>query len=154
MGLVYYSYKYTLTYSQGFQSLYLLPPKWWSGGLIYFSENLCSSDLRQTGILGGNGTLSVGDFFQVGLENSLYIYKTSEYETQTKKIIFIVISTISHFWFSTLATSLYSVFVSLSSMVYSSPPETFFGGLTIFLYLVGRGCEKLKFLGDLLYWGT
>ena len=101
-----------------------------------------------------NGTLSVGDFFQVGHENPLYVYKTSEYETQAKKIIFIVISTISHFWFSTLATPLYSVFVSLSSMVYSSPPETFFGGLTICLYLVGRGCEKLKFLGDLLYWGT
>ena len=143
MGLVYYGYKYTLTYSQGFQSLHLLPPKWWSGGLIYFSENLCSSDLRQTGILGGNGTLSVGDFFQVGLENSLYIYKTSEYETQTKKIIFIVISTISHFWFPTLTTSLYSVFVSLSSMVYTSPPEIFFGGLTIFFCILLVGAVKI-----------
>ena len=111
--------------------------------MIYFSENLCSSDLRQTGILGGNGTLSVGDFFQVGLENSLYIYKTSEYETQTKKIIFIVISTISHFWFPTLTTSLYSVFVSLSSMVYTSPPEIFFGGLTIFFCILLVGAVKI-----------
>ena len=50
----------------------------------------------------GIGTLGGGDSFEVRLENSLY--KNSEYESQTKKMIQIVISRISHVWFPTLTT--------------------------------------------------
>ena len=59
----------------------------------------------------GIGTLGGGDSFEVGLQNS--VYKNSEYESQTKKMIQIVISTISHVWFPTLTTFWQSVFVSL-----------------------------------------
>ena len=71
-----------------------------------------------------------------------------------KKIIPIVISTISHFWSPTLTNFWYSVFVSLFSMVYtpSYPQICFFGGLIFFLCLVARDWEDFKFLEDLLYW--
>ena len=54
----------------------------------------------------GIRTLGGGDIFQVVLENSLY--KKSEYESQTKKIIPFVNSTVCHFSFPT-------------SQVYGSP---------------------------------
>ena len=64
----------------------------------------------------GIGTLSVDDFFQVGLEIPNWNF---EYESQTKKMILIVISAISHFSSSTLKTYWKPVIVSLFSVVYT-----------------------------------
>ena len=83
--------------------------------------------------------------------------KNNKCKLQAKKKISIVISTTSHFWSPTLTSLWWSVFVSLISMVYSPPyPQIFFlwEGLNFFLYLVARGWEYFKFLGDLLYWGA
>ena len=52
------------------------------------------------------GFLDEGGFFQVGLENSIHIQKIEKMNLkQKKKMIPIVISTISHFWSPTLTTS-------------------------------------------------
>ena len=73
---------------------------------------------------------------------------------KNKKMIPIVISIISHFWPPTLTTSWYSVFVSLFSMAYTPHSQIFFlWGKKKNSYLVARGWENFKFLGDLLYWG-
>ena len=63
-------------------------------------------------------TLGGGDFFQMGLENSLYKKKNTNLK---QKMTLIVISAIYHFWSSTLTTFWYSVFASLFSMVYTPP---------------------------------
>ena len=42
-------------------------------GLSHFSEDLYSRNLGQFRILDGNWFFGWGDFFQVGLENSLYM---------------------------------------------------------------------------------
>ena len=54
----------------------------------------------------GIGTLDGGEFFQVGLENSLYkkIVNANLKRKKKKKKIPIVISTISHFWSPTQKT--------------------------------------------------
>ena len=57
-------------------------------------------DLRQIGILGG--TLGGGIFFRRDVKT--LCIKNSEYKSETKKMIPIVISTISHFWSPTLTT--------------------------------------------------
>ena len=119
------------------------------GGEIEPFSGLYSRYLGQIAILGGNCTLGVG-WAQEGI---FFTYiKNSEYESQTKKIIQIVISTISHFWSPNLTTFWQSVFVSLFCMVYTPPsPTNIFFVLLFFLYLVARGWENFKFLGDHLY---
>ena len=81
--------------------------------------------------------------------------KNREYKSQAKKVVLILISTISHFW---SPNNFLVVFVSLFSMV-DTPHywQIFFGGggrgLNFFSRLVARDWEDLKFLGDLLYLG-
>ena len=74
----------------------------------------------------GIGTLGGDDvFFKWDLKTPCV--KNSEYKSQAKETIPIVISTISHFWFPTLTNLWQSVFVSLFSMVYTlSYPQIFF----------------------------
>ena len=95
-------------------------------------------------------------FFQVRLENSIYI-KNSEYESQKKKKekkILIEISTIFHFWSPTLTSSWQSVFVSLFAMVYTPlprplpHPQICFCGAKFFFHVLQLGAEKISnFLG-------
>ena len=74
----------------------------------------------------GIGTLDGGDFFRRELKTPCI--KNSEYKSQAKKkVILIVNSTISHFWSPTLTNLWQPVFVSLFSMVYTSLyPQIFF----------------------------
>ena len=67
--------------------------------------------------------------------------KNSEYESQTKKVILIVIYTISHFWSPTLTTLFSIVYTALSTNKY------FFCRGS---YLLARNWENFKFLGDLI----
>ena len=83
--------------------------------------------------------------------------KDNEYKSEAKKIILMVISTISQFWSPTLTNLWYSVFLSLFSMVCTLPLLANIcscGGLNIFSYLVARGWEYFKFLRDLLHYGV
>ena len=80
--------------------------------------------------------------------------KNSKYESQAKKkkMILIVISTISHF--PTLTNFWQFVFVSLFSMIYtpSTHKYSICGGLKLFVVCpVAKGWEDFKFLGELLY---
>ena len=59
----------------------------YDGGLSHSSESLYRRDIGQIGIFGEDCTLGRGDFFQVGLENSMY--QNSEYMSQIKKMILI-----------------------------------------------------------------
>ena len=84
--------------------------------------------------------------------------KNNEYKSQAKKMIQVVISTISHFWFLDPITFWQPVFVPLFSMVYTPPTLKYFlqRGLRraqSFLCLVARDWEDFKFWGYLLYWG-
>ena len=102
----------------------------------------------------GIGTVGGGDFFRWDLKTPCI--RSSEYETQIKKLILTVISTIFHFWPPTLTTFWQSVFVSLLSMVYAVlplPRNISLLRLQIFLYLLAMGWENFKFLGVLLDWG-
>ena len=63
--------------------------------------------------------LGGGDFFQVGLENSLY--KKSEYKSLAKQMIPIAVSTISHFRSPTL-TICGSLYLYLYFPWYILPP--------------------------------
>ena len=65
----------------------------------------------------GISTLGEGWFLWTGVQNSLY--KNSEYESQDKKMILIIIFTMCHFWSPTLTNFWWFVFVSLFSMVYA-----------------------------------
>ena len=67
--------------------------------------------------------------------------KNSEYESQTKKVILIVIYTISHFWSPTLTTLFSIVYTPLSTNKY------FFCRGS---YHLARNWENFKFLGDLI----
>ena len=96
----------------------------------------------------GTGTLGGGDFFRWDLKTPCI--RSSKYETQTKKLILTVISTIFHFWPPTLTTFRQSVFVSLLSMVYTVlplPRNIFLLGLQIFLYLLAMGRDNFKSWG-------
>ena len=101
---------------------------------------------------------SVGVIFFMWDLKTFFI-KYSEYESQTKKVIPNVVSTISHFLSPTLTTFWQSVFVSLFSMVYT-PPSTpthkyfFCGGENFFVCLVAIGLENFKFFGTFYFWGT
>ena len=47
------------------------------------------------------------------------------------------------------------IFIIFFHGIYPPYPQIFFcGGLIFFLYLVARGWEYFRFLGDLLYWGV
>ena len=89
--------------------------------------------------------LSVGVIFFMWDLKTFFI-KYSEYESQTKKVIPNVVSTISHFLSPTLTTLWLSVFLSLFSLVYTPPPPpltpTRLGKFQIFWALL--------FLGDLI----
>ena len=96
----------------------------------------------------GIGTLGGGDFFQVGLENSLD--KNNEYKSQAKKY------SDCNFYNSSLLVpypNKFVVFVFVFSMVYTPPyPQFCFFVFFIFSCLVARDWEYFRFLGDLLYW--
>ena len=85
-------------------------------------------------------------FCQAGLENSLY--KNKEYEFQTKKMIPIVVSTIS----LQLSGSLY-LYPYFSWYIPPIHKQFFVGAINFVSYLVAKGWENFKFLRDLLYWG-
>ena len=70
--------------------------------------------------------------------------KNSECESQAKKMILIVISTISHFWSPKLRNFCILIFHG----IYSSHTQIFFGrGQSMFWCLVVRGWENFKFVG-------
>ena len=79
--------------------------------------------------------------------------KNSKYKSQAKKIILIVISTISHFWLTNLWQS---VFVSLFSVLYTRPnPQIFFivGGINFFFRILQLGPRNISnFLGTFCIW--
>ena len=129
----------------------------WERGAEPFFRTFIQEGLRSNQDFGWELALQVGViFFRWDLKTPCI--KNSEYISyaKMKKMIPIVISTISHFWSPRLTNLWQSVFVSLFSMVYSPPyPKVFFlQGLIFFLYLVARAWEYFKFLGDLLYWGV
>ena len=101
----------------------------------------------------GISFLMGGDFFRWDLKtlcikNREYkSIKNSEYKSQAKKMIPIVISTISYFW----SPNNFLVVASLFSMVYGSPIHKHF--LCGELIFVASGWKDFKFLGNLLYWG-
>ena len=112
-----------MTSPEGFHSLHLVPQGDGVGGLSHFSEGLYSRDLDHIEILGGNWHFECWCFFSGGTwKFPVYIKSVNMNLKQTNKMILIVISTISHFWSSTLTTSWQSVFVSLFSMIYTPPP--------------------------------
>ena len=61
-----------------------IPTGWWRGGLSHCS-GLCSRDLGQIGILGGNWHFGWRCFFSGGTWKFPTYIKNSEYESQTKK---------------------------------------------------------------------
>ena len=77
----------------------------------------------------GIGTLGGGDFFQAGLENSLYkkIVNTN-FKQKKKKMIPIIISIISHFWSPKLKHLWYLVCICIFIFhgIYSPLPTNIF----------------------------
>ena len=102
-------------------------PPWVMGeGPEPFFRTFIQEGLRSNWGFGWELGLQVGViFFSWDLKTPCV--KNSEYKSQARKIIPIVISSISHFW-SPIITNLWqSVFVSLFSIVYTPPyPQIFF----------------------------
>ena len=96
------------------------------GGVSYCSKHLYRSNSREIGTLGGNWHFRWGDFFQVGLKNSLYKKIVNTNLKQKKKIPF-VISPISHFWSPKLINFCICILIfhdiHQSSQRYKVPPE-------------------------------
>ena len=78
-------------------------------GLTHFSEHLYRRDLKRFWV--GIGTLGGGDYFRWDLKTPSI--KNSDYKSQAKKMVPIVISTIPNFWSAAL-TSFYFFFLSCS----------------------------------------
>ena len=99
------------------------PPS--DGRIETFSRMFIQEGLRSNQDFGWELAIQVGViFFRWDLKT--LCVKNSEYESQAKKMILIVLSTISHFWSPTFTYFWQSVFLSLFSMVYNPRyPEIF-----------------------------
>ena len=136
-----FRWKITLSYS--LLIVYFMPMG--EGSLGHFSERLYRRDFGQIEILGENWHFRWG-WFVFMWDLKIHCIKDSEYESQAKKVIPIVISTTSHFW-CTNKFLVECIFI-LISMVYTPPNHHFFfffwgWGVKFFFRVLQLGAGKI-----------